>query len=271
MFQYAVARALADRHHTFVKLELPWSAHTETRPYGLDCFVLDAPFANIMDRLLVLGFQVHDRIWPCTDLAHQKHVTYGSRVFNPAITELPDNVHLCGYFQSEKYFLSARQSIRRDFAFRHALPDNLMALKRQMAEAQSVSLHVRRTDYLSPDNEMYPLPLDYYAAAIDYVDKKLRNPVFYVFSDDPRWVKANVHFNHDHVAVTEFGGSDCQELELMSACKHHVIANSSFSWWGAWLNPSADKIVVAPRVWFNNENEPNCSSRDLVPASWVRI
>jgi hypothetical protein len=130
-----------------------------------------------------------------------------------------------------------------------------------------VSLHVRRGDYTLAAEGKIALPLSYYASAIAYCQARLEDPTFFVFSDDMEFARANLPGNPRAVFVDHNDdASSHEDLRLMSACRHHIIANSSFSWWGAWLNPRADKIVYAPKYWLLNRDS---YFPDLFPASWL--
>ena len=135
----------------------------------------------------------------------------------------------------------------------------------------AVSLHVRRGDYVSDPKTKAILgvcSLDYYRAAIAHIAERIESPAFFVFSDDIAWAKANLEipFPCEYVDHNQ-GQQSYNDMHLMSLCKHHIIANSSFSWWGAWLNPRKDKIVIAPENWFANNED----AKDLIPPESVKL
>jgi len=137
----------------------------------------------------------------------------------------------------------------------------------------SVGVHVRRGDYVSDKrtNEFHGCcGTDYYAKALTYVMDRCPDPVFYVFSDDIEWVSAHMTFPGKTVYVKSDPQAPAADMHMMSRCSHQIIANSSFSWWGAWLNNDPNKIVVAPRRWFADELH-NANTKDLIPESWVRL
>lgn len=135
-----------------------------------------------------------------------------------------------------------------------------------------MSLHVRRGDYVSDARTHATLgvcSLDYYRAAVRYIADHVEAPEFFVFSDDIAWAQANLELGHPcHYVDHNRGAESYNDMRLMSLCRHHIIANSSFSWWGAWLNPRADKVVVAPARWFAGGNRV---VDDLFPPGWVRL
>lgn len=189
----------------------------------------------------------------------------------PGFDDLRGDRYLYGYWQSEKYFGRFADTIRRDFTFREPLDAKNAALATEMAGTQSVSLHIRRGDYVSnPKNSklLEVCSLDYYREAIAHIAARVGSPVFYVFSDDMDWVRQNLPLDFPCVYVDHNRGTESyRDMQLMSLCRHNVIANSSFSWWGAWLNADPKKMVVAPRNWFRNGN----NDADLIPDSWVRF
>lgn len=143
-------------------------------------------------------------------------------------------------------------------------------------ETESISLHVRRGDYVSnlkASSEHGVCSIDYYKKAIEHIKSKIKdkkNICFFLFSDDPIWVKDNMTFINDEIVVIDFNNEEKshEDMRLMSACKHNIIANSSFSWWGAWLNNNQEKIVVAPEKWFKVDNY---DTRDLYPANFIKL
>jgi glycosyltransferase involved in cell wall biosynthesis len=183
---------------------------------------------------------------------------------------LQQNGYFSGFYQTEKYFSAFREKILREFTLK--LPLNAVNLKilDEIKKTSSVSLHIRRTDYLSPTVPMEVLDLDYYKRAIDYIMQHVSDPHFFVFSDDPQWVKDNLKIMAPHTFVDVNDGSHGYfDLELMRNCKHNIIANSSFSWWGAWLNENFAKIVVSPNKWF----KPTAVEYggDIIPETWIKL
>lgn len=187
----------------------------------------------------------------------------------PEITNVPRDCYLVGYWQSEKYFRDKASVIRADFTFKTSLTNRNAELAEQIEHVNAVSLHVRRGDYANNQktNATHGLcSLDYYRGAVRYVSNRLEQPYFFIFSDDMAWVKENLKMDVHHLFVEHNHGLESyNDMRLMSLCRHHIIANSSFSWWGAWLNPSLEKIVVAPKKWFANDT----NVADLFPPGWV--
>ncbi|HEY2374035.1 MAG TPA: alpha-1,2-fucosyltransferase [Gaiellaceae bacterium] len=179
-----------------------------------------------------------------------------------------DGVLLVGYWQSEAYFSDARDVIRSELRF-PGLSSAYTQSESTVANPSAVSVHVRRGDYVtSPQTNAVhgALGVDYYRRALAHVANRVSKPSFIVFSDDPEWVERELARELPLTVVS--GGDPVQELGLMSRCTHHVIANSSFSWWGAWLGEREGSVIVAPERWFA---DPNVETRDIVPARWRRL
>lgn len=187
------------------------------------------------------------------------------------IREVSHNAYLAGHWQSEKYFSDASETIRSDFTFRHPLTKQNAELAGRIGQTMAVSLHVRRGDYVSDTkaNAAHGLcSLEYYRAAVLLMAEHVECPEFFVFSDDIAWVKANLKIDFPSRYLDHNQGAESyNDMRLMSLCRHHIIANSSFSWWGAWLNPNPDKLVIAPKKWFAYDS----NVADLFPAGWVSL
>jgi hypothetical protein len=189
------------------------------------------------------------------------------------IKSVADNSYLSGYWQSEKYFQNFQDQIATDFRFAIPLQGMNEALATTIQEdgQTSISLHIRRGDYVAnPKTQAYHgvCSLDYYQKAIAYLTGRVEKVHFFIFSDDPEWVKQNLTMTYPHTFVSHNTGENSyNDMRLMSLCQHHIIANSSFSWWGAWLNQSTSKIVIAPKKWF----AADINAQDLLPSKWVAL
>jgi hypothetical protein len=196
----------------------------------------------------------------------EPHFNYWPSLFNRV-----DDCYLYGYWQSERYFKPFESVIRKDFTFREPLAGRNSELASEIAQTQSVSLHVRRGDYLSDSKTgtiMNVCSLEYYRNAISYIAERVERPVFYIFSDDLAWVRQNLSMAFPCIYVDHNRGAESyRDMQLMSLCRNQIIANSSFSWWGAWLNSNSEKLVVAPWNWFRN----GTNDRDLIPPEWMRL
>ncbi len=286
MFQYALGRALGLRTGDAVLFDKSWfidvPAHETIRAFALDIFSLPIRFADKKDIPLEQRNVLLRRLpfWRALCGRPAWVVLFDhSPVAQKRILEwrAGGNVFLQGFWQSEKYFKDAEDVIRNDFAFR-AVPDEAnQAMLDKMASdlrggVESVSVHVRRGDYSSdPKTHAHHglLPLEYYQSAMSVIDKRFPRGCYYVFSDDLSWCRDNLRFKGEGVFVDVNAGKPAwMDMRLMTRCRHHIIANSSFSWWGAWLNASPDKVVVAPQQWLSQARLVN---DDIWPGDWLKI
>lgn len=182
------------------------------------------------------------------------------------VINCPDNINLNGYFQSEKYFMHIKDEIRKDFEFHDHIKKSCNSIWKEIVVdegfSEAISVHVRRTDYLEKSHIHHILSMSYYEEALSKLPKDI--PVF-VFTDDPQWAKENKFFSSDRFFISE--SDNICDMCLMSMCTYNVIANSTFSWWGAWL--AGHNNVIAPKVWFSPK--ANLNDGDIVPDSWNRI
>jgi hypothetical protein len=277
LFQYAAGTALAEKHGTILKLDLTF---LET----------DAGLAHTQRRLELDGFNTRYEICTKADLERFKNpglikgllsrylpanwfdyrvANEKSFAYDPGFDRYPKNTYLNGFWQSEKYFHSICGLLIRELVLKQAIPPAVMEVASAITASNSLSLHIRRGDYVTNKNAQQfhgLLPLDYYYSALRHITAVAGEPKVFVFSDDIPWAKANLQVGDNAVFVnTGHSGTD---LYLMSLCRHHIIANSSFSWWGAWLSQHAGKQVVAPKQWFA---QPDINTADLIPIGWTRL
>jgi hypothetical protein len=191
-------------------------------------------------------------------------------IYNENILSLPSNCYLTGYWQSEKYFYMHEEAIRNIYSFKTQMGEKNKSIAEEINKCNSIAVHIRRGDTATTEgitkDMMARIPMEYYNNALEYMKKRVDNPVIFVFSDDIEWARSNLDFPLksyfiDHNKKME----NYNDMRLMSLCKHNIIANSSFSWWGAWLNKNKDKQVVAPRRWFKCET---FNSSTVVPRGW---
>ena len=187
--------------------------------------------------------------------------------FNNRYLRLKNSCFLDGYWQSEQYFANCTKKLYHDFAFPQLDKLNL-SIAKSILDLNSISIHIRRGDYVNHPMHGEICTLDYYMQAIDIIKAKVQNPVFYVFSNDIDWCKNNLYLDNATYVCGNDGYNSYKDMHLMSLCKHNIIANSSFSWWGAWLNKNSSKVVIAPKKWFNDKK---INIKDLIPDSWIKI
>lgn len=192
--------------------------------------------------------------------------------FDLNILDAPNHIYLDGFWQSPRYFADIEETLRQEFTIKHPKSCFFDQISRQIAHASSVSLHVRRGD-MANDPETNRLhgtcDLNYYQRAVEYMVARVSPLHFFIFSDDPEWVKDNLKLQFSFTLVSRHSSlADHEEMILMSLCQHHITANSTFSWWGAWLNPSPNKIVIAPEKFFDAFAYDH-DTMDLYPSNWI--
>lgn len=175
-----------------------------------------------------------------------------------------------GYWQTEKYFKQIETEIRKVFFFPE-LDSKNKEIEKRIVNEESVAIHVRRGDYINHPTLGGLVTKKYYIQAIEYIEKHIINPKYYIFSDDIEWCKRELNLDRKGVTFINHnkGEESYKDMQLMSQCKHNIIPNSSFSWWGAWLNKNPNKIVIAPKRWFTKES--GYRYEDIVPKSWIKI
>lgn len=278
LFQYATARALAIRHNTHVAFDksllLKVSQKTTKRQFDLDHFNIQVKPIRLVDKLALglLDIPLKNYIKKIIGrFIHNKNYTESNFAFDPQIfRKSGKQTCLKGYFQSEFYF----NQIRDELFTLIPKSKSISTLEQKIRGCNAVSLHIRRGDYVNNCliNEFHGLlPVEYYHNAINYLLRNNPEIHLFVFSDDIEWAKQNITSLQETTFITENTGiTDYKDLILMSQCKHNIIANSSFSWWGAWLNQNPEKIVIAPKQWFKDNNAQKEAS-DLLPKSWIKL
>lgn len=278
IFQYAAGRSLAISHDYELCLD---DSLLKQRRYGVTPRDYELDAYNIVARKLTPAEQaavkprVRRPLRYMYDIGLMKSPFYYYREphfeFDHKLHQLSGNLIIEGYWQSERYFSDIANTLRRELQPINPPPSNMRDFLGQMTKNNSVSLHVRRGDYISNPKAAanhVSCDLAYYKRAAALVAERVSSPVFYVFSDDPEWVENELQIGFPMVLVSQPKSWPAyDDLRLMSHCAHHIIANSSFSWWGAWLNPSPDKIVIAPSRWFRVDK----NIQDLIPPKWLVI
>ncbi|MFH1881791.1 MAG: alpha-1,2-fucosyltransferase [Planctomycetota bacterium] len=268
LFSYAAARRLAIVNNAELRLDHLSGFRSDKfcRHYALHHF-------NISQKLVTPGeaFVSYGRIsralvrklsrllpFSWRPYLREEQNDFDERLVN---LKLRGNVYLEGYWQSEGYFQGVQQQIREDLKMISPISPDTVAMSRHIEQAEAIGVHVRR---LQID---HPLEPDYYFRAVEYMKARIGRPHFFVFSDCPDWAEENLRFDTPATFVTQEPGDDsgCMDLWLMSLCKHFIIANSTFSWWGAWLGINPNKIVTSP---FFLKNWGHVG---LLPDNWVLL
>ncbi len=268
LFQYAFGLRMAEKLNTKLSLNCfdygpkKYIALDRMRSYELNHFSITGKVAS-MPKLFLHRIGVLQKMNP----VYEK-----SMLFDPEVLKSPDNSYFNGYWQSYKYFESIKPLVLKEFTFKEKPSAKNAELLKEITGTSAICIHIRRGDYVTDPLTVEVLgtrSLDYYYEAITHMVKRVKNPHFYVFSDDPEWVKQNLKLDYPATYIGHNQGKYAYEdLRLMSHCQHFIIANSTFSWWGAWLSAHENKIVIAPKQWFSDKSK---DSRDLVPPTWIRL
>ena len=275
MFQYAAARALSIKRGIPFKIDFDDPYKFVKRELNLAAFNLKVDIASKRElNKCKPKRRFKKRLWMLLgkDPAFRLYREKGDYTFYPDFFSCPDGAYISGFWQTEKYFLDIEDIIRSDFQFvRQASGKNEEWLK-LIHTGTAISVHVRRGDVITvaKTNQLYgTITPEYYQKAIDSMATSFKDCVFFFFSDDIEWVKENIKttFPAYYVDAND-DAHNYEDLRLMSSCKHHIIANSSFSWWGAWLNPDKQKKVIGPAKWMSSRV---IADTDHIPASWILL
>lgn len=281
LFMYAAGRRLALHHNTPLKLDVSPFESYKMRGYMLDRFHIAQDFATPGEIAALKSAHAAQqdtgamRRLFARFLRAEKPALFqaGDELAGTYLPEMLDtrrDVYLQGYWQSERYFKPAEQVIRGDLRHKADATGANRAMADHIGSVDAVSLHIRRGDYASNPNLnaiLGLLPMDYYHRAVERIAAKLPSAHFFVFSDDPQWAHDNLRIAHPATFVSHNGpDAPHEDLRLMSLCGHHITANSSLSWWGAWLCGHTAKTVIAPERWFRKTPMP-----DIAPSGWIRL
>lgn len=279
MFQYAFGYAVSKKTGQTLLLDLSDFENYPLRNYELDVFQIKKETSST-EQSYILKYRTENRFRKAYNKLRKKDKKHPAKSFyqepyfhfDRNVFDITTDTYFQGYWQSEKYFLDFEKQIRKQFTLAKELHPSTAQYKELIASTCSVSLHIRRGDYVTNQetNEFHgTCSLDYYHKAISAIKENAKKITLFIFSDDLEWAKHNLHVSDEAIFVTmNQNVPDVEEMYLMSQCNHHIIANSSFSWWGAWLNPDPNKIVIAPVRWFVDKN---INTKDLIPDTWVRL
>lgn len=277
MFQYAAGLRLANDVGAPLILDVAAFADDPQRSYQLDHFAISGRVMSPVEAeaMRPTAARLHPRLSRLFGRLLPSGLNYVRETgftYDPAVLRARPPAYLDGYWQSERYFVAMAERVRKEFALAQPMSAARQPLLAAIRGVMAVSVHVRRGDYVSnPAANAYhgTCAPEWYSQAIARMAALVDGPVFFVFSDDPDWARANLTVPDGTTFVDpQDDGRDFEDMHLMAACRHHIIANSSFSWWGAWLNPSPDKRVIAPARWFAGADH---DTRDLLPPTWIRL
>lgn len=275
LFQYSAAKSLSMKHDVQLVLDLSWfkskNKSNTVRTYSLENFGINARIATPDEE------SFHSLNYPGFRNIFRKKTTgwtyYSEKKFgfSDDFFTLPDNTYLNGYWQSYKFFESIKPILMAELEYKGYVNSEVNKLSLDLSSLNSVAIHVRRGDYVSNlrANKFHgTCPIDYYLKSINLLREKVNNPEFFVFSDDIDWVRNNMDFDCkvNYIDLNYPNEAHC-DFFLMGKCKHFIIANSTYSWWPAWLSSNSKKIVIAPKNWFAK----SIDTKSLFPGQWVLL
>jgi hypothetical protein len=271
MFQYAYAYALSRRGYD-VKLSIDsYEGYTLHDGFVLDEYRISLPLATTkeMKKLNATRFLKRFSFLPSVNYIKEKSLLFDNKFLTPE-----DNKCIVGYFQCENYFKEYRQNLLKEFVQKKSKSTYTQNLENKITNTiTAISLHIRRGDYIKDKktNKLHgTCSLNYYEQSMEYFNAKYKDIVYYIFSDDIEWVRSNFHRNNFVYISSKEKRLPHEDIYLMSLCNHNIIANSSFSWWGAWLNNHTCKEVIAPKKWFQ-DSKKQTEAKDIIPIEWIKL
>ena len=276
MFQYAFGRTIATLNNTELLLDTTHFEKNQLRKFELFNFQVNARIANSNEIAIarmesskydILKRKVKTLISP---YYRRAIINQGVFEFDPNYLKIKSPVYVTGYWQSARYFSPVDQLIKTELNYNQPLSDAAQNYYSKMQVDTPISMHIRRGDYINNQTTNLAHGLcskEYYLQAIHRMRKTCPNALFFVFSDDILWAIENFS-DFDRIVFVDGLSNPIEELKLMSKCTHNIIANSSFSWWGAYLNPNTQKQVIAPYRWFFNRKD---NTSDVIPPEWIKI
>ncbi len=285
MFQYALGRNLSQKLKCELKIDTRPFSWYKLHKYSLHHFAIPQEVASEQEikkvrygttrPAVILGIDLVNKfskkILKRELLPLKNLFTDTGEAFKAEVLRHRGDVMLEGYWQSEKYFSECRDLLVNDFAVVTAPSDNNKRLLDRIGACNSVSIHIRRGDYVSnPETQKIHgvCSVAYYEKAVETIRRRVKSPHFFIFSDDAEWAEANLKISDSTIVKGNDADHNYEDLRLIYSCRHNIIANSSFSWWGAWLNQNSEKIVIAPAIWAASSV---IETKDIVPESWERL
>lgn len=265
MFQYAIAKSISRKNNISFCLDLEAFKTYKLFDYKLDNFNIENYKASISEIKAFNGdSSIYSKIKRELHLSKYFYKEKKRHIFDDEVFKYK-NIYLSGYWQNEEYFIDIKDELINDFKPIIKMSDYVQKLHDKILKFNSVSIHVRRGDYIKHP-EIGLTDIGYYKSAIDILNSKLSNPVYFIFSNDIRWCKNNFKFLDNYYIVDETD-NEIEDFTLMRGCNHNIIANSTFSWWAAWLNNYVERIIIAPNKWrADTEN-----SSFWLPSKWMKI
>lgn len=275
LFQYAIGRSISIKNGVKLKLDISLMNGYDLRTFGLNKFKFSGEIATLSEVKYYSSNnkyfnKILQSIYSKTPFGGNFYCEQNEFVFDPRVMNITKG-YITGYWQSYKYFDAIRSTLLKDLKIKEELNLKNIKVLEKINGSNSVSLHIRRGDYVnnSKNNRLYNVfGIEYYNKAINFINHKVENPYFFVFSDDLEWASENINIDGQVEFVNVNSTINPEfDLMLMSNCKHNIIANSTFSWWAAYLNENSRKNVIAPNKWMSTISD----LEDLYPSNWIKL
>lgn len=272
MFQYAYAKSL-EQNGYIVKIDISGFKDYVLQKYGLDKYNIDLQISQKHENDKIYKNTLFYKILRKISVNLSSSIKEKDLRFNNKLLNIKDNSYIYGYFQSEKYFKDIREIILKQFTINQEFSDYAKDIEKKILNSQnSCSIHIRRGDYVTNNNILIHgmCSIEYYKKSMKYLENKIANISYFIFSDDIEWVKNNLPIQNGIYIDSKEKRIPHEDIYLMSLCNHNIIANSTFSWWSGWLNQNKNKIVIAPKIWFADKKLQE-QSKDIVCQEWIKI
>lgn len=272
MFQYAYAKSLEQNGYS-VKIDISGFKDYVSHKYGLDKYNIDLQISEKHENDTFYKNTLFCKILRKIGVDFSSSIKEKDLRFDNKLLNIKDNSYIEGYFQSEKYFKNIKEIILDQFIINQQISIYTKEIEKQIRNSKnSCSIHVRRGDFINNTNITIHgmCDIEYYKRAMKFLEQKERDINYFIFSCDIDWVKDNLIVKNAIYIETKEKRLPHEDIYLMSLCKNNIIANSTFSWWGAWLNQNQNKIVIAPKIWFADKKLQE-QSKDIVCQEWIKI
>ena len=272
LFCYAYAKSLQQKGYD-VKIDISTFKFNKIDSYEFDKYNIDIPISTQEENERLFNNSLLSKILKRFGIDISNKVREKSLLFDESLLRINDNSYVDGYFQNEKYFYDIRDIILEQISINRPLSNFTKIIQKKINSLNNTcSIHVRRGDMANDINVKIHgvCSVEYYNNAIEYLKNKLGEVNYFIFSDDFEWCRSNLKIDNAIFVESDEHRIAHEDIYLMSLCDHNIIANSTFSWWGAWLNDNVSQISIAPMEWFKDKKYQK-QSQDIVPNGWIKI
>ena len=272
LFCYAYAKSLQQKGYD-VKIDISTFKFNKIDSYEFDKYNIDIPISTQKENEILFNNSSLSKILKRFGIDISNKVREKSLLFDESLLRINDNSYVDGYFQNEKYFYDIREIILEQISINRPLSNFTKSIQKKINSLNNTcSIHVRRGDMANDINVKIHgvCSVEYYNNAIEFLKNKLGEVNYFIFSDDFEWCRSNLKIDNAIFVESDEHRIAHEDIYLMSLCDHNIIANSTFSWWGAWLNDNESQISIAPMEWFKDKKYQK-QSQDIVPNRWIKL